>query len=81
MTSAVRLRLFGPAAQRAGRGADELAAGTVGQLLADACDRYGPAFAELLPRCKVWVNGSEAGSGTALSDGDEVAVLPPMSGG
>jgi molybdopterin converting factor small subunit len=73
VTKVVRLRLFGPAGQRAGRGADEL--------LATACDRYGPAFAELLPLCRVWVNGAEAGTGTLLRDGDEVAVLPPTSGG
>jgi molybdopterin converting factor small subunit len=31
----------------------------------------------------VWVNGDEPTNGTAtlLTDGDEVAVLPPVSGG
>jgi molybdopterin converting factor small subunit len=30
---------------------------------------------------RVWVNGEEAPSATVLSAGDEVAVLPPVSGG
>ncbi len=37
----------------------------------------------MLDGSRVWVNGDEPGAGdaTALEDGDEVAVLPPVSGG
>ncbi len=37
----------------------------------------------MLAGSRVWVNGDEpaAGDATALEDGDEVAVLPPVSGG
>jgi molybdopterin converting factor small subunit len=37
----------------------------------------------VLDGSRVWVNGDEpaAGGATELEDGDEVAVLPPVSGG
>lgn len=45
--------------------------------------RYGPGFAAVLDASRVWVNGDEpaAGSATPLRPGDELAVLPPVSGG
>jgi molybdopterin converting factor small subunit len=37
----------------------------------------------VLDTARVWINGDEplAGDATVLHDGDEVAVLPPVSGG
>jgi molybdopterin converting factor small subunit len=37
----------------------------------------------VLDGSRVWVNGDEpaAGDATELEDGDEIAVLPPVSGG
>jgi molybdopterin converting factor small subunit len=46
-----------------------------------ACARYGEAFTALLPRCRVWVNGEPAQPADQVADADEVAVLPPVSGG
>jgi molybdopterin converting factor small subunit len=43
--------------------------------------RYGPAFAALLPTCRVWVNGEPADPAHPVAHTDEVAVLPPVSGG
>ena len=40
-----------------------------------------PSLAPLLPRCAVAVNGDFAEDGRALAATDEVAVLPPVSGG
>jgi molybdopterin converting factor small subunit len=55
----------------------------LGELLADARGAYGAEFAVVLETSRVWVNGEEpdAGDATVLEDGDEVAVLPPVSGG
>jgi molybdopterin converting factor small subunit len=82
----LRLRLFAAARQAAGLGNDEfdLPDGTrLRELLAAACDRYGPEFRDVLSGARVWVDGDEPaeGSDTALADGNEIAVLPPVSGG
>jgi MoaD family protein len=79
----VRIRLFAQAREAAGRGHDEREPTTLGALLDDLCASYGTGFADVLGTARVWVNGDEplAGDLTALHDGDEVAVLPPVSGG
>jgi molybdopterin converting factor small subunit len=75
------LRLFAAAREAAGSGAERFDAATVGELLAAARARYGDAFAEVLGTCRVWRNGEPAGPDDPLGPGDEVAVLPPVSGG
>jgi molybdopterin converting factor small subunit len=35
----------------------------------------------VLGTCRVWVNGNEADRSMAVTPSDEVAVLPPVSGG
>ncbi len=76
-----RIRLFGPAAEAAGRTHDELPGHTVDQVLAAARGLYGTEFADILSTCRVWVNGDDPEPGLPLTEGDEVAVLPPVSGG
>jgi molybdopterin synthase sulfur carrier subunit len=76
-----RLRLFAAARDAAGTGNATLPGTTVAEVLDAARDRYGPAFAAVLGRSRVWVNGEPALPGTPVADDDEVAVLPPVSGG
>jgi molybdopterin converting factor small subunit len=75
------LRLFAAAREAAGTGRDHVPGATVDAVLAEARARYGAPFADVLTSCRVWVNGEEADGATALVDSDEVAVLPPVSGG
>jgi sulfur-carrier protein len=77
------LRLFAQAREAAGCARDTFLADTLGDLLAQADARYGRGFAEVLTTARVWVNGDEplAGDATLLAPTDEVAVLPPVSGG
>jgi molybdopterin converting factor small subunit len=75
------LRLFASAREAAGTGRDDLPGDTVGAVLDAAVARYGPGFGAVLATCKVWVNGEPADRGLGVRAGDEVAVLPPVSGG
>jgi molybdopterin synthase catalytic subunit/molybdopterin synthase sulfur carrier subunit len=46
-----------------------------------ARQRYGGAFADVLEQCQVWCNGEPADPADPVTGDDEVAVLPPVSGG
>ncbi|MFN5605939.1 MAG: MoaD/ThiS family protein [Actinomycetes bacterium] len=50
-------------------------------MVSEAVRRFGPGFAELLPSGRIWLNGESVLGSTAVTDKDEVAVLPPVSGG
>lgn len=75
------LRLFATVRVAAGTGKATIPGSTVAEVLDAARNEYGPEFAELVPVCRIWVNGEAADESTAVSDGDEVALLPPVSGG
>jgi MoaD family protein len=75
------LRLFASVREAAGTGRDTIDGSTVGAVLDAAADRYGADFAALLATSKIWVNGEPADRDTPVEPTDEVAVLPPVSGG
>ena len=77
----VVLRLFAAAREAAGTGRDEVPGATVGEVLHVARARYSAAFTEVLASAQVWRNGEPCSEADAVGDGDEVAVLPPVSGG
>lgn len=62
-------------------GADEIDATDVAAVLDAAVDRYGAAFAEVLGTCRIWLNGQQTELSAPVGPDDEVAVLPPVSGG
>ncbi|HSJ99070.1 MAG TPA: molybdopterin converting factor subunit 1 [Myxococcota bacterium] len=79
----VTVRLFGPIREAAG--AKELHVqlppdATAAALRALLAEKH-PQFAALGPRLRVSVNREFAADDAPLTDGDEVAFLPPVSGG
>jgi molybdopterin synthase sulfur carrier subunit len=81
--ASVTLRLFAAAREAAGTGTIALEADTVGEVLDIARLRFGAEFSAVLDSSRVWLAGDEParGDATPVTDGDEVAVLPPVSGG
>jgi molybdopterin synthase sulfur carrier subunit len=75
------VRLFASAREAAGTGRDVIDADDVAGVLTVARARYGYRFEALLGTCRVWVNGEPAEPETPVSPADEVAILPPVSGG
>ena len=75
------LRLFAAAREAAGSDRVTVDASTVGGVLAEAQRRFGEPFSDVLAISRVWVNGEPAEPDDAVSPSDEVAVLPPVSGG
>jgi len=76
-----RLRLFAQAREAAGTGRLDVADGTVGSILRAAEESYGDQFAAVVAASQVWVNGNPASVDTPVGPNDELAVLPPVSGG
>jgi molybdopterin synthase sulfur carrier subunit len=75
------LRLFASAREAAGTDRATIDAATVGAVLDEARVRFGEGFAAVLDRSRVWRNGDPADRADAVGPDDEVAVLPPVSGG
>jgi len=75
------LRLFAQARESAGAGTVDLPGDTVGQVLDQAVDRFGQHFQTILDGSKVWLNGNPTDRSADVAPTDEVAVLPPVSGG
>ncbi|HEY3811057.1 MAG TPA: MoaD/ThiS family protein [Acidimicrobiales bacterium] len=79
--ASVVLLYFAEARVAAGTGREERQGRTVGDLLEAARAGHGERLAAVLRRSRVWVNGEPASPEQLLHDGDEVAILPPVSGG
>ena len=75
------LRLFAAVRQAAGVSVVEFDGATVAEVLEAAAARFGPAFEEQLRGCRIWRNGEPADPSEVVDAGDEIAALPPVSGG
>ena len=76
-----QIRLFGLAREVAGLASFQVAGDTVGEVMDNVKGCLGAEFGKVIPICKIWVNGEPADSLTRVEEYDEVAVLPPVSGG
>ncbi len=75
------LRLFASIRVAAGTGRATIDGATVGEIIDRAVTHFGPEFGVLVPLCRVWVNGDTADRAVEVGPDDEVALLPPVSGG
>jgi len=80
-----RLLLFAAARDAAGTSSIEVPADTVGEALKVAVERFGPGFERVLGVCSLLVGdrpiARDAAWDVSVSENDEIAVLPPVSGG
>jgi molybdopterin synthase sulfur carrier subunit len=77
----VDLRLLGPARQAAGVARADVPGDSVADVLAEAVRRFGPGLAEVVAGSRVWLNGESTSPDAVVTDRDELAVVPPVSGG
>jgi len=75
------VRFFAQARDAAGCREAEIDGATVGAVLSAAIERFGPALGDVIAASAVWVNGEQADTVQAIRQADELAVLPPVSGG
>lgn len=75
------IRLFASIREAAGTRTASFDGATVAAVIEKASAEYGESFTVLLPTCQVWVNGEPAEGDHPVTDTDEVALLPPVSGG
>lgn len=79
----VRVLFFGMLKELAGKSSEvlDLQAGAILSDLLDYYERQIPRLKESLPSLALSVNREYAGPSTRLKEDDEVALLPPVSGG
>jgi molybdopterin synthase sulfur carrier subunit len=75
------LRLFAQAREAAGCSCATVEGSTVEDVLRGAVERYGARLGQVIEISAIWVNGDFAELGRPVGDEDEIAVLPPVSGG
>ena len=76
-----RVRFFAQARDAAGVRDAEIAGATVAEVLGSAVATYGETFGRVLSVSAIWLNGEQADPGDPVATDDELAILPPVSGG
>lgn len=79
--SMATVRLFARLRELAGSARVQIDGATVGEVVDEAGRRFGPEFVAAVGTARVWRNGDEANRDDPVDADDEVALLPPVSGG
>lgn len=77
----IKVRLFAGLRETAGTAHLDMEGETVGAVVAELESRFGTEFARRMETARVWRNGQEAAPSDPVQDGDELALIPPVSGG
>ena len=77
----VTVRLFAALRELAGSSSVEAEGATVGDVVQSLSARYGERFEAIARVGSAVVGGERADLATPLTEGQEVALLPPVSGG
>jgi MoaD family protein len=77
----VSVRLFAALRDLAGASRVEAEGDTVDEIVEALSARYGERFEKIARAGSVVVDGERASPGTPLEGSEEVALLPPVSGG
>ena len=77
----IHVRVFAALRELAGAGSLDAEGRTAGDVADALAAEYGERFAKIVAVSTFVVNGDRADRGTPVADGDEVAILPPVSGG
>jgi sulfur-carrier protein len=77
----VTVRLFAALRELAGSSRVEAEGATVAEVVQALSARYGERFEGIARMGSVVVDGERADPATPLTEGQEVALLPPVSGG
>jgi MoaD family protein len=77
----VKVRLFAALRELAGSSEVEAEGKTAGEVADALSARFGERFGQIAAVGSLVVNGERAVRSTPVAAGDEVALLPPVSGG
>jgi molybdopterin synthase sulfur carrier subunit len=77
----INVRLFAALRELAGSSRVEASGRTVGDIADQLSAANGERFAAIVSVASFVVNGERASRSTVVAEGDEVAILPPVSGG
>jgi molybdopterin converting factor small subunit len=76
-----RVRFFAQARDASGCRETDIDGDTVGSVLESAVLKFGPGLGQVIATSTIWVNGERAERAQGVRPTDELAVLPPVSGG